>query len=656
MNRTSISGTILAFALLALNTHGGMLPVQEQPSRRMTGIVTGQVGFAPDDPKQGFLLLGIGTTPSSDSFSLEGSMGKTAYRGRLSYRDTLWDRKIWTLDFSSVRDTGTFRLTSGTWQSQPFRISPKVWGDVDTRPWFERFLARQRMTPQEYPGTDHLPTFLSVEKIDLPGTHAAGYGWQDAHSEDQYIGHAAYTLQLLWSWGIDSVRLRKQSPDPTRPLVLDEARWGLRFALLMQNPTGSFAASVTPPQSAADPRPRSVGMDSSTNLTALAAATLANGARTFAAIDGPFSDSCLAAARRGWTWALTHPQALPALEEFRLVGSDVFLAAALELWKATGETVYRDSLESWILASGIDNSESWQPYWKIDLPLNQKGWFAMRNVGTSTLFPVLGFYRPESSPAARARIDSIVGFSRRWYRTNQTVYGTIPAQAWVSWFGGNGTLAGLSGPLALAGTLLGDTVLLHYAQEQFHALTGRNPMGKSYIRGVGADWWRGEWMGDDTASSAGAVYPGILLSSPDGKEPLLPTDNCAVGHDMASQGWMCGEWCTGYTMAALLTVAALDHQELGANSVGFTESGHDRSSRPGLRLRQGRFLALPSVAVSEAQLVLQDAAGRMLWSADAASKGKDGLRWTIPENLHGLVMARAQWDGGSSSAVLVLSP
>lgn len=553
--------------LLVVFATAGALPVAEQPSRRVNGVITSQIGFAPPETKWALLLLDTGATAPAATFTIKTVSGSVRFTGTPEHKGAKWAREVWRLDFSTFKDTGTFSVHIQNYQSQPFKISPSIWSTaLPTETWFNSFFARQRMTGEEYPNSDSLPQFILAKnegKISVPGTHAVKGGWQDAHSDDQHLSHSGMVSSFLYAWELDSLRFKKAS-GAKFPSILDEARWGLVFQLSMQNPTGSFGNGLT--ISKALPgggRSRGVFIDSSITLAAQSAAALAHGARIFRGKDNAFADTCLNAAKKAWNWSITHNDiiSIGLLPEYWNAKYDARMLAALELWRATGEKKYRDTLETAILRSSIDKSESWQPYWKSGSGNDWSGWFGIKNMlGSGNLLLTYGSYYKDASPAARAVIKSQVDyFADRWSRGADT-YGVL-AQTWVQWFACMGTTQSNGATLAYVGHMLNDTTLLRVGADQIQAVLGRNPMGKSYVRGVGSDYWNGEWA-KNLDNTWGAIFPGIILSDSKSANPAseggLPTDNCAITGNMGSSGWRCGEWVTGYTSALILGSASLN--------------------------------------------------------------------------------------------------
>ena len=552
--------------LLASIAWCGQLPQAEPDNRRVTGIVSSQVGFTPTGTKEALLLLDSvagGSTAPAPTFTVVDSAGTVKWTGSPQHVGFKWGRELWKLDFSAFADTGVFKVAMAGHESRPLRISPQIWRDqLPAETWFQSFFARQRMTNAEYPANPHLPLFRDSAgtNVSVVGEHSVHGGWQDAHSDDQHLSHEGIVSSLLWAWDVDSSRF-SASPGPDAPRILAEAKWGLQFLLSMQNPSGSFANGVTgsPASWQTVKVPRGVQIDTSQALAFRAAGGLAHGAVVFKTRDPLFADSCRNAAKRGWDWAIAHASDTLNLPGYWNAREDSRLSAALFLWRSTGEQKYQDTLEAAILRSGVDNSQAWQPFWASGTGYDWAGYFgSVDMLSNGSLLLTLAGYSSQASPAAQEKISAICMFFRDYWASHVDSYGVIE-KTWTSWFGSVGYMVGNAAPVVLAGHMLNDTTLLRLGTDQLQVALGRNPMGKSYVRGVGSDWWGGEWA-TDTANTWGAVFPGIILADTTNAfySHAIPTDNCALSGDMGSSGWRCGEWCTGYTASLLLATSVLD--------------------------------------------------------------------------------------------------
>jgi endoglucanase len=562
---TGLKNSIVLIILFATTLAMAQLPQAESPSRRVVGIVTSQVGFAPTETKFALFLSDSGSVAPTGNFTLVDAQQNVVFTGAPIRQGFKWDREVWRLDFTSVQDSGSFTVKFANWESRPFIISSDIWSrGYETQTWFESFFARQRMTNEEYPANSNLPKYRLDDqgnKIAISGTHNVDGGWQDAHSDDQYLAHSGIVTQLLTAWEVDSLRFKQESGGQF-PAILEEARYGLKFQLSMQNPSGSFHVGVSSsPSPWGDQSPRGVFQDSGYALNARSAAALAQGARVFKGRDDAFANQCLTAAELAWNWSITHRDVhIPPLPGYWNAHYDSHLLAATELWITTGKPVYQDSMEQAILRSSIDNSESWQPYWKSETGDDWSGYFGMKDmIGQGNLLISYGKYFPFASSASRAVILEQVEFIKNRYTSSIDYYGVLD-QTWVDWFGVMGTMVSNASAFAYLGSQLNDSELIGLGADQVHATLGRNPTGRSYARGVGTYWWDGEWA-SNLDNTWGAVFPGIIIgdnSSNPASEIGLPTDNCLISGEMGAAGWRCGEWVTGYTSALIFAVASLN--------------------------------------------------------------------------------------------------
>lgn len=194
------------------------------------------VGYLPTDVKVAVI---ISTEVVDGAFEVYSALdGKLIYKGKgRSANASRWGMKsAYRLDFSSVKEDGSYYIVSSGAKSPNFRISSDVYDGLAD--YMLVYLRQQRCGDNPFTDTlchqhdgfivDH-PT-RSGEKIDVRG------GWHDATDYLQYVTTSATTAyHLLFAYQQQEDKsMFKDLYDATGrpgvngiPDILDEAKWGL---------------------------------------------------------------------------------------------------------------------------------------------------------------------------------------------------------------------------------------------------------------------------------------------------------------------------------------------------------------------------------------------------------------------------------------------
>ena len=350
-----------------------------------SAVHANQLGYLPSGAKRATVVT-TSTSPLAWSLLDAGAAvvasGNTTVKGL----DAASGDRAHVVDFSSFAGTGDgFRLRVGGAQSQPFSIRPGVYARL--RRDALRFFYHQRCSaPVSQPYAEGAALARAAGHPDTAVTCASGTGcsyaldvskgWYDAGDHGKYEVNGGISLWTL----LDFYERTKQYGTTLAELgdgtlnipeganriadLLDEARWELEFLLAMQVPAGQPRAGMAhhkmhddawtslPMLPANDLAARHLHPPS-TAATLHLAATGAQCARVFRAVDGTFADRCLAAARAAFAAAQANPAVYaPATDT---VGggpyddtdvTDELYWAAAELFLATGEAPFRQVLEA----------------------------------------------------------------------------------------------------------------------------------------------------------------------------------------------------------------------------------------------------------------------------------------------------------------------
>ncbi len=351
-------------------------------------IVVDQFGYLPEsekiavlrDPQTGFDSAKSYTPPASYSL-VDATTGTSV----LDAAPTAWNAggtdadsgdKAWWFDFSSVTTPGLYYVKDATnnVRSDVFRISDKVYCDVLKQAVRTFFYQRAGFAKEaEYAGAAwadgashsgpnqdknaHLfsDTSPATEK-DVSG------GWYDAGDYNKYTSWTAhYVIELL--------RAYKETPDAFGDDydipesgngvadIVDEARYGMDHLVRLQNEDGSVISIVdldhaSPPSAATG---ASLYGPPSTSATLSTAAAYAYGSVIFRSLgDTAYADDLVARAKKAWEWADANPAVIFRNNEGAATGIGAGqqevddygrqmkkLAAAVELYAATGDAVYK---------------------------------------------------------------------------------------------------------------------------------------------------------------------------------------------------------------------------------------------------------------------------------------------------------------------------
>ena len=333
--------------------HGWALPLQR--------VAFSHLGYPPAGEKTAVFAAGVG-----DSARLiDVATGRTVWSGPLRPVAHSRTGRFKTADFSAWRQAGRYVLAAdgpdGPIATEPFSIGPEVYQDA-VRLVFDFYRAER--CGDDAPGY-HLPCHLDDGLVGpYPGMPAERFapevralfgkhvdcsgGWHDAGDMAKFAYqeyNSAYQMLRLYDRG-----LRHTRPGGRRDAVLDEAIWGVRYALKTLLPTGRncdrperVGQGVWTDNRPGNEDDRQVGLTTwqsveryITGMTAEAAA-----ARLLRNVDPELADRCLKQARLEaeayLTGAMKNWRDRPSPLKYSSVG-----LTFLELYRTTGEDRYRE--------------------------------------------------------------------------------------------------------------------------------------------------------------------------------------------------------------------------------------------------------------------------------------------------------------------------
>ncbi len=486
-------------------------------SAPMPYIAASQIGYAPNMRKQ------FSSPVDFSSFQIvRMSDSGVVYAGGASVNritsGIINGTTVWVGDFTGFTTPGRYKIVAGGRESYPFNIGTDIF-DQPVRAaqrmlYYQRLFTAITMPYAEGPWVHSSTAWLAPQGIEG--------GWQEAGNYPLHLAIVAQTLQHLLSAWEDFRPMSDTTNIPESgngtPDILDEARWGLRSVLTMQDTSGGFWTTVCPNNGVdsypygTDPplngtRPEDltqyIKILIGTPATAKAVAVLAYASVVYREFDLPFATQCFLAAQRGWIWLQNHPEItpdnLPCIAyatngDPNAMASQRMWAAAAMLY-ATGDPQYNTAFEA--------------NYVNID-------WIPS--------------YSQTQAFAARLYLRSPAGLASR----KDIILSQMSAQASIAINGGAGHPFGaaiayywgsLNNALQSSGSYswkfyLDDhsrTADQNQALENLHYIFGRNLLNKCYVSGLtGATNGRVEgfhvWL--KAIHVTPFSYPGILAGGP----------------------------------------------------------------------------------------------------------------------------------------------
>ena len=473
-------------------------------------IHVNQVGFYPDQMK-----LAVATDPGDESgFSVINTETKdVVFEGKLgALRQSKFSSPTKIADFSGLKQEGTYVVRiGGLPDSYSFEIKKNVYHDVTKASikafYFQRF---STALPERYAGkwsrvASHPDTIVLIHPSAADAKRKANSairsprGWIDAGDYNKYIVNSGITTGTLlsayedYSSLYDTLRLDIPESTNNVPDILDEVAWNLRWMLTMQDPgdggvyhkctNANFDGFVMPDKANT---PRYV-VQKGTGAALNFAAVTAQAARIYQKFEKDFpglADTCLAASKRAWAWAIKNPSVSYDQEKINKEfdpdittggygdGSfdDEFFWAASELLITTDDATFAQTIKDGA-ASGV----------------TVPSWNQVRLLGHYSLLRHLKKIKPhigESLPSLTSQLialaDSLIKDVDE--QSFNTVMGKTPKD--FIW-GSNAVAANQSMVLLNAFRVSGEEKYLQYARHNLDYLLGRNATEYSFVTGFG---------------------------------------------------------------------------------------------------------------------------------------------------------------------------
>ncbi len=496
---------------------------RQQPNPPQAAL--NQAGYLPGIRK-------IATVPAEQAgkaFELrDANTGQAVFRGIVgpAMHDPCSGDHVAAADFSKLAAPGRYRLATASGESGAFPIGADAWREplrLATRAYYGQ---RCGCAVDLGDGYQHPACHLhgayhpnSGRSGDVP-SHG---GWHDAGDYGRYVVNSGITVgTLLWAWELFPQSLRSISlgiPESggELPDYLAEVRWNLEWMLSLQDTDGGVWHKQTSEKFCGFIMPQDDTMVSyiigtgsppwkSTCATADLAAVAAIAARCYAEYDAAFAQRCLAAAKSAWAWAVAHPDVMFDNPPGIRTGSyadrddrDEILWASGELWRTTGEAVYRDAFLAQATALPIE-SYVWTPSWPQVAPLGY--------------WTVLMSARP-GSESIRDRVLAKTAQDTEFLvnRARESGYGQTLGPLDFTW-GSNSVAANQSLLLIVSDHFQHNPEAREAALGNLHYLLGRNCFGISWVTHVGYHAFQHPHHRPSAADGIAAPWPGLLSGGP----------------------------------------------------------------------------------------------------------------------------------------------
>ncbi|MBB3813667.1 endoglucanase [Xanthomonas arboricola] len=465
-------------------------------------IHVNQLGYLPGSAKLAVVGLPPPAAAAADRFTVEDADGRRVLEGRLSPAAT-WapaGQQARVADFSALRAPGTYRVKiAGLPASDPFPIAAGAYQpvvDASLKAFY--FNRASTALPAQFAeryarAAGHPDTDVRIHPSAASATRPADSvirapkGWYDAGDYNKYIvnsGISTYTLLAAYEQYPALFKAQPLTiPDdaPGVPGILQETWWNLEWMLAMQDPADGgvyhkltdkqFDGLVMPDQA----RQQRYVVMKATAATLDFAAVMAAASRVYAPFDAQYpgaSARMLKAARSAWAWAQQHPDVIYRQPDDVRTGGyddaqvdDEFAWAAAELYVSTREDGFYDAMMA------------------RNVPASVPGW---SNVGGLAWMSLAEHRDRLTAHADRARITrEITGLAQRlaeqWQASPWRLAMTDTDFVW----GSNAVVLNRAMMLMQGYRLTGQRPYLDAAQSQLDYILGRNPLGMSFVTGVG---------------------------------------------------------------------------------------------------------------------------------------------------------------------------
>ncbi len=479
------------------------------------GIFVDQAGYYPDSTKKAVIPF------ECDRFEVMDINGEVRYSGNTVYAgfDKASGDDVRLADLSGLSETGNYCVKAGGRTSAMFRIGDDVYEDVFAKTSKAFYYLRcgcgldERSAGVWHHGRCH--TALAELWEDRNVTLDVSGGWHDAGDYGRYVtAGACAAAHLLYAFRLFPEAFEKQSlniPEKGMPDILSEVRYELEWFLKMQDSEGGVyhkattafhAPFVMPEDDTAEMYVFPVSSMATADLAAVCA--LASG--IYKPYDKAFSEMLLKAAEKSVDWldrhtefiGFTNPEGCNTGSYGERDDHSNRFWAYSEMYALTGELKYHSKLVSAL---------------EKDFPLTALGYGEVGGLGS------LAYILCKQGKDANLlhRLKNL--FRRRSdelrAKADECGYGVAMDSADYCW-GSNMGLMTRAMIFAITDIIFGDRSCREYAERHLHCLLGTNPLGISYITGVGEFRCNYPHLRPAFADGIEECIPGMVAGGPNG--------------------------------------------------------------------------------------------------------------------------------------------
>ncbi len=499
---------------------------RSEEAAKSGGIFLNQLGYSSSGAKQATVCL---SDMSRREFQIcSVAHDAVAFRGRLGQpvSDAASGDRASVADFSALRTEGIYQLQVGDLRSDPFPIAMQPYAAALQKAMRGFYGQRCGCAVDLGGGYKHPVCHVAGAyhaTSGKSGSIANHGGWHDAGDYGRYVVNSGIsTGTLLWAWELYPQALRRLSLDIPEsggklPDYLAEVRWNLEWMLSLQDADGGVWHKQTSEHFCDFIMPQDDSLTSyvigtgeapykSTCATADLAAVLAIAARCYGPYDAAFTQRCLTAARRGWAWAVAHPNVTFTNPPSVSTGGygdehcgDEILWASAELWRTTGEPQYEKAFLSAMPANGVT------------LTITEPDWSNVASMAYWTY--ALAERHGDAGVKGRIREATLRTAGVLIERSRKNGYGnTLALQDYV--WGSNAVAGNQSLLLWIADHLHADQVVRDTALNNLHYIVGRNCFGVSWVTQLGVRPFEHPHHRPSAADGITAPWPGLLSGGP----------------------------------------------------------------------------------------------------------------------------------------------
>lgn len=482
-------------------------------------IFINQIGYRPQDQKVAF------SSHPGDQFDILDSEDDVVYSGHPIIRaanDPASGDTVYEMDFTQVEKPGTYRISINNELSPEFEIKSGVYHNLSDALLKSMYFQRCGVELEQRYASDwkHDPChtqlasiYPSGEKIDVSG------GWHDAGDYGRYIEPAAKAVaDLLRAYELFPAAFSKQIGIPESgngiPDILNETRVELEWFLKMQDKgTGGVYSKVTTANFPSMIMPEADHGELyvypfSTTATADFVAVMAMATRVYKNHDISFSQTCLAAAKLGWQWLISHTN-----EEYHS-----FAGKSLE----TGTGGYGDRHDTderyWAAAEMLRTTKEAQynnyfvEMYKKDINHYEYTWASVAGYGSFTYLMTAPQY---VDPIVFQEISAgFIDQADRWANISERDgYGISLLPEDYVW-GSNGVVMDQAMHLITAYLLKRNAKYTGAALAHLNYLLGSNPLGICYVTGFGSQPVLSPHHRPSAADKIEQPVPGMVAGGP----------------------------------------------------------------------------------------------------------------------------------------------